>query len=139
VSPSPSSCSETLRTLRFGERCQSVCLGAVKRAQGTSARSSKQAEAAAKAADAAEERAAKLQAELIDSRRANKEARTPQIRRAQHATRAPRLLASRHMRTASRIDHSSALVSTDHNLPTRLTRPNAEMTPSMHRACATPL
>lgn len=71
ASPAASSASETLRTLRFGERCQAVCLGTVKRA--TAKASTRQAEASAKAAEAAEERNARLQTELIECRKSLKE------------------------------------------------------------------
>ena len=77
ISPRSTSCPETLRTLRFGERCQAVCLGAVKRGGSTNGKggnSGKQAEAAAKAAEAAEERSSRLQSELIETRKTAKEA-----------------------------------------------------------------
>ena len=73
VSPSPSSISETKRTLAFGERCQAVCLGAVRRAAASSGtcggRTARQSEAAGKD----EERAAKLQVELLEARKHAKE------------------------------------------------------------------
>ena len=72
VSPAIGSAAETLRTLRFGERCQSVTLGAVKRVATRG--HAKAAESAAKAAEVAEERAARLQAELIESKRSAKQA-----------------------------------------------------------------
>ena len=82
VSPAPSSCPETLRTLKFGERCQAVCLGTVKRGSGAGGRvgggaggsSNRAAEAAARNAEAAEERVAKLSTDLLESRRVAKDA-----------------------------------------------------------------
>ena len=68
VSPSPTSCPETARTLKFGERCQSVCLGAVKRTTGTKPGSSKGVEGGM------DERAAKLQADVLEARKALKDA-----------------------------------------------------------------
>ena len=67
ASPAASNAAESLRTLRFGERCQSVCLGSVKRGASASSKSSGKA---AEAAAAAEERSQKLQSDLIESRRA---------------------------------------------------------------------
>eukprot|EP00965_Chrysotila_dentata_P215517 6188819-Pleurochrysis_carterae.AAC.2 len=56
VNPTPAAATETLRTLRFGERCRSICLGAVRRGKKQSGM-----DAAIEAADA---RARKLQARL---------------------------------------------------------------------------
>jgi kinesin family protein C2/C3 len=66
VSPSASSAAETSRTLKFGQRCQSVTLGAVRR---VSARTVDTKRAAAE-----DERSARLQAELLESRRGGREA-----------------------------------------------------------------
>ena len=74
---SPAACNavESLRTLRFGERCQAVTLGAVKRGAGTGAKSSaKSAEAAMARADAAEEKVARVHSELLETRRQAKDA-----------------------------------------------------------------
>lgn len=69
VSPAAGSTAETLRTLKFGERCQSVCLGNVRRQQASARHA-----AAAKNAAAAEERATKLQSELLETRQLYHEA-----------------------------------------------------------------
>ena len=63
VSPAASSASEGVRTLRFGERCQSVTLGAVRR---TTTKKEKSAES--------DQKAEKLQAELAEQKRLASEA-----------------------------------------------------------------
>ena len=74
---SPAACNavESLRTLRFGERCQSVTLGAVKRGAGAGAKSgAKSTEAATARADAAEEKVTRVHTELLETRRQAKDA-----------------------------------------------------------------
>eukprot|EP00967_Tisochrysis_lutea_P064073 scaffold82863_cov31-Tisochrysis_lutea.AAC.1 len=65
VSPAASSAAESLRTLRFGERCQSINLGVIRR---TGRRATSVTEAST------EERIRNLQLELSDARRQCKEA-----------------------------------------------------------------
>jgi len=64
VSPCASSAPETTRTLRFGERCAQVCLGAVRRDH----------KRANKAAEAEGAKAAQLASELASAKRAQREA-----------------------------------------------------------------